>query len=842
MVVLRCPVHTSYYEYQVVHRKPKNLNNIYNSEYWRKVVKPYLQGTQALGIKLDLNEIRAIQYLFIQEVLPNANGRLNKFARNVQHEISNYLREFFNKGYSLPPELIDYFRSPEWIRLRDEIRKIRSTKQRISVAIDMSFAYLLARHSTNLQGLLLLENQTFEPLERVWSRQGTWAIALITIEALDDALRDWSHYKFLKGLDNTLSHNQVWWKDVVSPFENQSFLTSLKYKFMRDLVGYTENELVANILATAGGELGSVAIAEALRKYAFKSLYFLARSLYKIAMYSPALRVLSWASRIAWAGAMLLNNSILARIGWEIGIEWTLDGYIQTALHKFFSKVGLYDEATSRLIERKLIEEYWNLIYKTAVQGIPLTETEKDTLRFLENNLPEEVKDTLLIALRLEISKKKLYDLKNYFRDKAINEFFNEVDLTSLSDEEIENRLRELEDATQDYTKLWVLTENLTNGLLNVRRFLEEIRNMPNTPILNQVNPEFSNINRPAEFNFTRSENPYDYSYSYASTNSYYAYTIVRREWNLNISFQSPEIKLLLNYYAYEPDVSDYCYFRFFEFGLSFYAYLYYYTYVYFSTSQVPVSEYEKYALRIKELLRRGFVPINIKRCTDRIIISFKRRSKNLRPLIKKNCLAVIYEYERKYIVIPLIDPYLYINIYGYAIQNFKISSSKIVRSVSTSYEYDNAGNIYGNHTLVRYEFPRSFEDYKYVSASYNFSIYPENDVLIRSESSSKYVNTRYSKYVSKNTFIDRAFCYNTTETYSDIKVLLNHSDSSSQSEYNENESILASRNLPCPAPPKSIVVYKRYTKFICYPPPTPTNPSVFTLQDLKDALNNLLS
>jgi hypothetical protein len=89
------------------------------------------------------------------------------------------------------------------------------------------------------------------------------------------------------------------------------------------------------LIVPVAGEVGSVGLAEAARRGTVISLIHLANALTTLATLHPAMRTISTASKILEFAATFLDKSILAWLGWQIGVEWALDGAIQNVLTEF---------------------------------------------------------------------------------------------------------------------------------------------------------------------------------------------------------------------------------------------------------------------------------------------------------------------------------------------------------------------------------------------------------------------------------------------------------------------------------------------------------------------------
>lgn len=218
------------------------------------------------------------------------------------------------------------FRSSEhYKRLMSYAHDLPHSRHRFSVATDIAMSYIL-RHQNRLSGTFLDVERALklDYIEKIWSKKAVWILATLLFFEVEGYLeaRSFDDYELAYELrrqvyehDRPIVPRRMWYerRDVPEWLN----LAGHAYSFM----------------VTALGEIGSVLLADVARRYTVSVLFYLSRIASTLAMFHPALRALSLASRVTHAAGVILENSVLAWLGWQIGVEWEIDGAIQMFLH-----------------------------------------------------------------------------------------------------------------------------------------------------------------------------------------------------------------------------------------------------------------------------------------------------------------------------------------------------------------------------------------------------------------------------------------------------------------------------------------------------------------------------
>ena len=310
---------------------------------------------------------RKILYDAWLDALKNSNDKIHK--KNLENEYRNYLEYFETKltqYHDYVREWEAYKRSEMYQETMRTLSEIHRTDHRLSIATDYALAYIYAKYQKRYDYSQLIEKVEsalhLDIIPKVWSKTSFWlAMQLLVFDANN-------LYANTIGNNNTyitqydpITGDAI--KIHITPWYEKS--EYIQDDFFRGLATFYHDVVVPFM-----GEVGSVGLAEAARRGTVISLLHLSRAVLSLAMLHPALRGVQTLSKVFEFASVFLEKSILAWVGWQIAVEWSLDGAIQYYLSEF-AKI-LYEQITGIPIKKgdftsqelKELHEALDLYYK----------------------------------------------------------------------------------------------------------------------------------------------------------------------------------------------------------------------------------------------------------------------------------------------------------------------------------------------------------------------------------------------------------------------------------------------------------------------------------------------
>jgi hypothetical protein len=275
---------------------------------------------------------RKVLYDIWYDALKNSNDKIHK--KNIELEYAKYL-EYFNEHLTRYHNYIQdweaYRRSELYHETLKTLNEIKRTDHRLQIATDFTLAYLYAKYQTrhNYEKVITKVEETLhlDVIPRVWSKTAFWlAMQLLVFDPSNLYANTIANNKVYVSEFDRVKEEAI--KIYITPwYEREDVKLSPEWRN----VALVYHELIVPL----AGEVGSVGLAEAARRGTVISLIHLANGLATLASLHPAMRTVSTASKILEFAATFLDKSILAWLGWQIGVEWALDGAIQKVLTEF---------------------------------------------------------------------------------------------------------------------------------------------------------------------------------------------------------------------------------------------------------------------------------------------------------------------------------------------------------------------------------------------------------------------------------------------------------------------------------------------------------------------------
>jgi hypothetical protein len=309
------------------------------------------------AVNLEHHNFRKILYDAFFDALENKNGKIHR--RDYLNEIEKFNNRYYQVADANDIEKIrrwkEYRESLEYQEFLRQVKQIDRLEHRADITISNALAYIYSQHQD--KNLIYSAVETLEEklklnkIPELWSKSSLWFLAnvaffeqisfLAKIRKIPIAFDATQFLVKDLGLDIDIELNvrKDWWDN----------------KFYYDL---SDNEkmfyrIYSDVIVSSIGETGSVLLAEAARAGTSLVLHYGAKVLTGIATLHPGFRAAKVGAYILEGAKDILNNTVLGWLGWQIGVEWSLDGWIQSTMYR----VG---EALYRFTEGELFENAWN--------------------------------------------------------------------------------------------------------------------------------------------------------------------------------------------------------------------------------------------------------------------------------------------------------------------------------------------------------------------------------------------------------------------------------------------------------------------------------------------------
>lgn len=282
----------------------------------------------------DVN-FRKIVYDAIFDALPNSEGKIHNKEFIAEYEkFTQWYDLYYRKQFPDDAgKILDwdiYRASPEYKAFIERIKDIQRTNKRLQISVDNALAYMYAKHQKGFniaEAYRNLEKKLkLDLIEVAWSKKSLW---LATNILVFDAINLYA---------GTIGNNKTIYRDFEMEKAEAIKIKTIPWYERKDLQ-VDENlktmmKIYDNLIIPIVAEIGSVYVADIVRMGTVHSLLHVTRMLTNIAKFHPSLRGLSWGATLTGALADILNNSVLAWLGWQFAVEWQADGFIQYFLQE----------------------------------------------------------------------------------------------------------------------------------------------------------------------------------------------------------------------------------------------------------------------------------------------------------------------------------------------------------------------------------------------------------------------------------------------------------------------------------------------------------------------------
>jgi len=316
---------------------PLHHRGISKSRYLQETLYNAWRFHQTLG-NLAISDVafRKVVYDAVYDSLTNKYGKNQHQDFLVEYQKFNtWFYENFPEEAEKLRDWDEYRGSDRYARFLAEIQQIKRLDHRASICINHALSYMYGKYSTawkweyaiwNLERVFKLDT-----VYKVWSKKWLWfATFFLFFDPMNVHAR-------------TVQHNREIIRDIDLEKAEAIKIYSSRWYEREDLDLGLEWKIAArvwkDIISVGAGEFGSVIVADAVRRGVVWSLLYLTNALTKVAMFHPALRGLKWGAEITGFLSALLSNSVVSFLGWQIAVEWNLDGFIQHWTNEAFKLI-----------------------------------------------------------------------------------------------------------------------------------------------------------------------------------------------------------------------------------------------------------------------------------------------------------------------------------------------------------------------------------------------------------------------------------------------------------------------------------------------------------------------
>jgi len=408
------------------------LNHRWLNKSWylnQTLYKAWRFHLYAHNLQVEDVVFRKIVYDAIYDALVNEYDKVrHKDFLNEYAKFQQYWNEHFQELNDRIVEWENYRQSGKYRYFLEQLKHIRRFDKRVQAALDNALAFMYAKFQKKFviaETLEKIEKRLgMDVWQKAWSKKWLWFAAyMLVFDACDLYAATLGKTKHvIRDYDAELG--EVLKVNIERWYERKELAVDYRVKMLM--------KTYENIIVPMAGELGSVALAEAARRGTCIALLHAARMLANFAISDPRLKILTWGAELLGSLAQILNNSVLAWLGWQIGVEWTLDATIQSFLNEAIKHV--YATFTGKNIWK--IEHWvdWGLFdlacyyqYLKYVNGqIRADQQELIDLIYQQGSdkqkqILDRIAKTIQVAQSLYNFKKFFYQTEKKFLDEAKN-------------------------------------------------------------------------------------------------------------------------------------------------------------------------------------------------------------------------------------------------------------------------------------------------------------------------------------------------------------------------------------------------------------------------------------
>ncbi|MEM1724375.1 MAG: hypothetical protein QXW71_01160 [Thermoplasmata archaeon] len=363
--------------------------------------------------------MRRVIYDALFDAMKNEYGKVHK--KDFLREYESFLK-YWNENYShLNKEIEDwlvYRKSEQYRQILDYVNKIERLDTRAQITIDIALAYMYAKYQPGWRisdTIINLERRLkLDIIPKVWSKKWLWFAAFLLVFDANSLYAQTIGNNIVKIIDYDAERAEAIKIRIVPWYERKDIEVSDELKLMFKVY----EEIIVPIV----GEVGSVILAEAARQGTVIALNHMARAMTSIARYSKYLRGLKWGAQLVGAMAGILSGSILAWLGWQILVEWTLDGTIQYFMIEALKHIYAGITGVNLWKPRDYVD--WGLfdlaiwyVMKWFKYG-KLTPEEYDIIKTIMERGSEKQKDILNRIIKTGMIYQELYNFR--YKEKEI--------------------------------------------------------------------------------------------------------------------------------------------------------------------------------------------------------------------------------------------------------------------------------------------------------------------------------------------------------------------------------------------------------------------------------------
>ncbi|MEM4863436.1 MAG: hypothetical protein QW706_09715 [Candidatus Nezhaarchaeales archaeon] len=306
--------------------------------------------------EVPFEDFAFIHSVLYKEVIPNKEGKLPSGYKNM-YAFANMLGGDLDKYVSHRAKaFLNWLNSDAGRWFIHNIREEANVKRRIALANALASYYIKTFYPYSIEGAMnkYLEFEykyVGKHVYRLWSNPLFWASFGVGMATWEEIQRLRKVNDYMRFIVSDPIASEVFIQEMRSWWDATSNLTDWDRQLNRSINALRDFIVSGSIISTIAGDVGSAVIAETLRRGVVVGLEALA---FLLMNFTAAGKI----ARGVKALAQFVNRSVLSFLGFQVFVEWPIDGKIQIWLNGYLERIFDSNFNPNKLVlDPKEIEE-----------------------------------------------------------------------------------------------------------------------------------------------------------------------------------------------------------------------------------------------------------------------------------------------------------------------------------------------------------------------------------------------------------------------------------------------------------------------------------------------------
>lgn len=330
------------FEYQAFHeydfdKKPQRKSKKFEIEDAWNYAKSWYEYHISKFKDVSFEDFGFIHSVLYKEVIPDKDGKLPSGYKNM-YAFANMLGGDLDKYVSHRAKaFLSWLNSDAGRWFIHNIREEANVKRRIALANALASYYIKTFYPYSIEGAMnkYLEFEhkyVGKHVYRLWSNPLFWASFGVGMATWEEIQRLRKVNDYMRFIVSDPVASEVFIQEMRSWWDATNNLTDWDRQINRFINSIKDFITSGGIISTIAGDVGSAIVAETLRRGVVVGLEALG---FLLMNFTLAGRL----GRGALALAKFIDKSVLSFLGFQIGIEWPVDGKIQMWLNGYLERV-----------------------------------------------------------------------------------------------------------------------------------------------------------------------------------------------------------------------------------------------------------------------------------------------------------------------------------------------------------------------------------------------------------------------------------------------------------------------------------------------------------------------